>query len=386
MTSLTVTLTHDPAALDRLETEWQALQDNSATDGIYMTWEWVKTWWQFFGHQGELWLLEAREEGGRLVGLGPLMLVKYSPLRGLSWRQLQFISTSSPCEHLDFIIERGAEDRVIKLFLDRLQHERSRWDMLNLDKMLPVSANLPVLKAGGIPWQERPSLIAPVIYLPQDWETFYSSLSKKKRKNLRRYQRALEESYHDQWVWKVLDDPAELDGAFDKMIALHQAKWVEKGQPGAFADPQTVAFYRAIAQRFLKKGWLVLSRLWLGSDLVVISLAYLYRQRFYDFVYGVDYRGDINEISPGHLSTEMSIRYALEHGVKEYDFLWGDEEYKFHWNAEPRADLTLSWAASPRARLAQYTTEQAHVMWRYVKRALPSKWRQRVKQSTIPTE
>jgi CelD/BcsL family acetyltransferase involved in cellulose biosynthesis len=45
----------------------------------------------------------------------------------------------------------------------------------------------------------------------------------------------------------------------------------------------------------------------------------------------------------------LAIKAAIEEGVAEYDFLHGDEEYKFHWASEVR-DLGRLELYPPHAR------------------------------------
>src|SRR5690606_15097206 len=108
-------------------------------DGVYLTWEWVSTWWTNFHELGELWLLEARASDNRLVGIAPLMLALNQPMPGVVWRQLQFISSPHHFDHLDFLIETGHEAEVINAFLAELQKHRTRWDVLSLTQILPAS-------------------------------------------------------------------------------------------------------------------------------------------------------------------------------------------------------------------------------------------------------
>ena len=54
---------------------------------------------------------------------------------------------------------------------------------------------------------------------------------------------------------------------------------------------------------------------------------------------------------PGRLSTILCLRAAIEEGHRRVDFLRGDEPYKAHWRATPRA--TYDWRVIPNRRLAR---------------------------------
>lgn len=374
-----VTCTHDPAALFGLRDEWRDLQARSATDTIFMTWEWVTTWWSHFGQQAALWLLQARDDGGTLVGLAPLMCMDHRPIRSVRWRSLRFIGSEAPADHLDFITARGAEPAVMAAFVDALRRHLPRWDALILNSMPPYSPNLAALETlKGIPWQKEAAHVCPYVLLPENWDHFFMSLSHRKRKEQRRFLRQLDEAFGDAWVCQVVEDEAELDDAVTDLIRLHQAKWESLGKAGAFADPAYMAFFHEITRCFLEKSWLRFYRLEVDGRLAATLYTYHYSGRVYDFVSGFDY--DLADFSPGQVLTQMSLSHAIEAGLCEYDFMRGDEEYKFRWGAEARPDFTLTWIASPRARLEQRAVETVRAIWQRGKRALPGHWRRRLRR------
>jgi CelD/BcsL family acetyltransferase involved in cellulose biosynthesis len=375
--SYTVTLTHDPAELFTLKEAWETLQQQSGTTTIFMTWEWVTTWWSVFGERGKLWLIQARDENQRLVGLAPLIRVK----RGNAvwyWHQLEFIGTSTACDHLDFIVEKGCESAIIPLFLKTIKAHRSQWGLLRLASLPPASPNLEFLEAARIGWQKQDIFTCPVVTIPEDWDTFFMALSKGKRKEQRRYRRQLEEAFGDRWKWELVDDPSEMDDVLDEMIRLHQIKWEELGEAGGFADSKVVELHHKFAQRGLERGWLCLYRLKIEEETAAILYSYQYQKRAYDFASGFDYK--FSDYSPGQMLTEIAIHQAMDNDVKEYDFLRGNEPYKFRWVAEPYEDCELVWVASLRIRVFKSAVEGLRVVWRQVKHFLPDDLRQNLRR------
>lgn len=374
----TITLSHDPARLAALQTEWQALQACSASS-IYLTWDWIATWWAHCGPPAELWLLEARLPEGRLVGLAPLMLVDHSPFRGITWRQVQFIGADAASDHLGFVLEEGCAAAVIPQFLAALQAARERWDVLYLSSLAADNPALAILGEQGIPWREEEANPCPAIALPASWEDFHAGLSKRKRKNIRRAHHALDEAFPGAWRAEQVTVPDEFDRMMAEMMRLHQAKWTALGQPGGFADPRVAAFHRANAQALAAQGQLWLFRLWIGEVVAAIEYAYAWQGRVYAFASGVN--PDLAEFSPGQVLMEHMIRAAIERGMHTYDFLRGDEEYKFFWQAEAQYDRHLRWLATARAQRAQRLIDLAGEAWRRTKRLLPAGLRQQFRQA-----
>ncbi|MBN2470604.1 MAG: GNAT family N-acetyltransferase [Anaerolineae bacterium] len=374
----TITLSHDPARLAALQAEWQALQARSSCS-IYLTWDWITAWWAHCGPPAELWLLEARAADGRLVGLAPLMRADYSPLRGITWRQLQFIGSDAAFDHLGFLVEEGRAADVIPQFMAALQAARDRWDVLFLSDLAAGDPALDVLLAQDIPWRAEETLPCPAIALPDRWEDFHDALSKRKRKNIRRAHRALDEAYPGGWRAEEVTDPDDIDRTMAEMIRLHQAKWEALGMPGGFADPRVAVFHRANAQALAAQGRLWLFRLWIGEAVAAIEYAYAWQGRVYAFASGVNF--DLAEYSPGQMLMEHMIQTAIERGMHTYDFLRGDEDYKFFWQAEPREDHHLRWLAASRARREQQMIDLLGETWQRAKRLLPAGLRQQLRQA-----
>lgn len=351
--NLTVALSHQANDLIDLREEWQALQERSSARGIYQTWEWVSTWWEHCGDDKQLWLLQARDDRGSLIGLGMLALDSHQPqlgsAEGRRWRQLEFIGARDNCEHLGFLLEPGEESRIVQAFMRAIKRRQRSWDALHLSGIPSDSALLGTLQRLDIPWQRGPSMIAPYIPLTDDWDEFFNRLSAPKRKAQRRRLRLLDKEFPDNWAFQQVTRPNELRPALDQLVRLHQAVWEDRGEAGAFGDPGRKEFVYALAERFLAAGWLRLYHVTIDGKMTAILFGYEHRGRVYDLVSGIDW--DYRKYNVGHILTQLAIHNAVRNGVDEYDFLWGEEPYKYEWRAQDREHVTLICFASPIARM-----------------------------------
>ena len=58
--------------LQGLKPAWDALLRESASNTIFLTWEWVTAWWSAYGKPGELRILAAFDDRDVLRGIAPL--------------------------------------------------------------------------------------------------------------------------------------------------------------------------------------------------------------------------------------------------------------------------------------------------------------------------
>jgi CelD/BcsL family acetyltransferase involved in cellulose biosynthesis len=330
--------------LGPLRAEWEALLSDSATDTIFASWLWCDAWLQHFGAEETPRVLVVRDAAQQLAGIAPLSLrtVKAGPL---TLQHLQFIGASAPVEHFDFIVRRGRETEVLPLLLTAI--EQMEFDVLQLSNILPHSLSLPLLRESRIPFVETDGHAAPVLMLPEEMDEVLARMEKKKSERARYYQRRIARDYPD-WCCSVAQS-ADIDVALDELIRMHQAQWEARGAAGAFGNARLTNFYRDLAHRLDERGWLRMYRLAAGGDVVSANLAIVFRNRFLHFINGTDYSTSVQ--SPGVVLHYCMIERSIAEGVREYDFLWGEEPYKYDWGAERRVDRTLTWERSAPARI-----------------------------------
>src|SRR5207237_1286860 len=138
MTAPEVTVIRDPARLPTLDGEWDDLLARSASDTVFLTWDWLRTWYEIYGAEVEPCVVLVREDG-RLLAAAPLKL-EARRLYGLRVRQLEFIGTGrAVCpDFLDLVIEAGREAELARVLLGALRSEPG-WDRIALSD-LPASS------------------------------------------------------------------------------------------------------------------------------------------------------------------------------------------------------------------------------------------------------
>jgi CelD/BcsL family acetyltransferase involved in cellulose biosynthesis len=341
--------------LDTLRPEWEQLQDDSATDSFFASWTWCSTWLRHYGSDEQLALITERDADGTLIGIAPLSITRGRA----ALAQLGFIGASAPVEHFDFIARRGQESRAVPAMLAKITDVPH--DVVCLANILPESPTPPLLRVSGLSFEEVEGHVAPVIDLPADMESVLAPLQKKKNERFRYYRRRIDRDFPGDWSITTAETPAEIDAAFDSLVDLHQRHWASRGEPGAFADPRLTAFYRDLAHRAAERGWLRMYRLIARGKIVSVDFAFVYRGRFHHFINGTDFDSDVD--SPGAVLHYCMIERCIAEGVREYDMMWGEHDYKYDWGARRRADRTFTMDVTRRARMLR----KARGLWRRIR-------------------
>jgi len=335
MTSTEIRVISELKEFESLSEIWDSLLRNSRDNNpIYLTHEWLMTWWRHFGEGTKLNVLLIEKEG-QPIGIIPLMRTEYR-IGLFRIRALETIGSLN-CNHIG-LMRSGNREEAISAFLTYLEQEFAKGELvLRLTWVPDDSKFLDLLRrcisapSKNLVMQEKVKTLAPYIVLPATWDEYSRSLSPNRRHILRRKLRSLEKAHTVEFRDCTNDN---LDNMLSRFIDLHERRWQSANVSGLFSDPEMEGFYRDIAAQFLKKGWLQFSCLLVDSEVASAEYGFIYNQKFYCAISARDVK--YSEYSVGHLHQMFLIKYAIEKGLREFDFLRGDEPYKFHWTESSR--------------------------------------------------
>jgi CelD/BcsL family acetyltransferase involved in cellulose biosynthesis len=192
-----------------------------------------------------------------------------------------------------------------------------------------------------------------------------AELSGSTRYHLRRSWRSYEQGGGTLMVRQAAD-VAEGLRFLDALAALHQASWIARGHPGAFAQPAFRAFHRALVQRGLPQGEVELLRISVVGNTHTQIIGYLYnlrwRDRLYSYQSGFDYPGAAVHQSPGLTCHHAAIAAAIASGARSYDFMAGAARYK---TSLSNAAVDLHWLDLARPAMLHGLLQR----WRHIRDA-----------------
>lgn len=197
-------------------------------------------------------------------------------------------------------------------------------------------------------WEISEAEACPVLELPASYDEYVKSLGKNMREQIKRYPKRLEKERKVEY--ELAQTPEQVQSALTDLFRLHGARWRQRGQTGVLATPRRQKFHRAVCEAFLEKDYLRLWTLRCDGAVACVLLNYFYEGRYYFFIGGFD--PDLMRLSVGTCLFAQVFRHAIEEGATEFDFLRGEEEYKYRYGAVNREYKNLSWfAPTPRGRL-----------------------------------
>lgn len=339
MKILKITELDDFSRFEDLKDKWNDTLTKSRDNDIFLTWEWLSTWWKHFGEGRKLRILLVDDEN-RILAIAPLMRSKYTFLHFGSLAKIEFIgSPQSDCNHF-ILTEREME--CLRLFLSRL-NTHTDWDYLELRDIsentisVDLLRKMPTTKLLRCQLEERMIELCPYINLPNSTEMFMKRLSGNMRRNLRRRRRKLEKEYRVEV--KTHDDFSSVEEAMNTFYELHQKRWQTKGMKGVFAKKTLRDFHFDVARHFAEKGWLRLDFLTANDKPIAAIYSFDYRQKKYEYLTGFD--PEYSQYSVANLLRMCAVEKCIRKGLKEYDLLRGGEPYKNDWDTKNRKNLEV---------------------------------------------
>jgi CelD/BcsL family acetyltransferase involved in cellulose biosynthesis len=327
-----------PEALDRLAEDWRALVARCPAATVFQTQEWSRSWWTAIGaHRTDMEPRLLRlSEGGRTVGILPLMLVNVSRRR-----VFRFLSAPTADYH-DLLllpeVPAAVLDRVLPRLLDRLVEA----DGVELDELRSGSVlRAAFLRAGALlPLAHEPSSICPYVDLKQPPLEAQAQQSQYRRKARLLAARLGEASTVH------LTALADIEPCLSSFFQMHAAQWCFRSDvAGSFTEVENVRFFQQLARQLAPRGWLLFSRLTTPDLVLAQDFSFRYGQRL--FTYRAALAREAARYSPGHLLLQGLLRWARERDLDEVDLLRGEYPYKYLYATGERRNLRLRSPQSP---------------------------------------
>jgi CelD/BcsL family acetyltransferase involved in cellulose biosynthesis len=329
-----------------LATDWEQLLRTMPGHSLFLTWEWLYYWAKHFLQDNELKIILFQDHRQTLVGVAPLYIRTTTVRPLISVREFRFLGDDTVCSsYLDVIVSEGDKRAVLQRLYHYLFNEaRNEWDILTLSDVPAESSSLDIwddlLNEAGKVREVVAMTCCPVIRLPVDIESYRVSLGRNRRYSLQRKKKRLEAAGRIDYV--RVTRPAEIDAAFESLIALHQQRWSAGPNGGVFTNDRSLGFHREIVRVSSERGWISLDLLLVDGQPVAAIYGFIYEGVYYFYLPGFNPKS-IPTASPGLLLLAHRIEQAILEGAQMVDLLQGVQAYKLEWSTGLRRSVTCRY-------------------------------------------
>lgn len=314
--------------------EWNNLLRESSSDSPFLRFEYLREWWAALGggewSQATLAVVTAHDEE-KLIGVAPL----FQTTNRDGESALMLLGSIEISDFLDLIVRPSDLTPFLSGLLDLLASSpaSSGFALLDWYNVLETSPTLAALEAESAQrgWRFNSEVYqpAPSIPLPADFESYLAAIDKKQRHEIRRkLRRAAENDLPVRWY--LVTDESTLDAEMESFFTL----MAQDPKKEIFLTPTMRAQMQSTAKVALQNGWLWLAFLEVDGVKAAGALNFDYGNRLWGYNSGVNRA--FNELSPGWVLLAHSLQWAIKHGRIEFDFMRGNEDYKYRFGARDR--------------------------------------------------
>ncbi len=320
---------------ESIEKEWNHLLSESAIHVPFLRHEYLLSWWKSLGGgewpQGELNIILARKAAdAELIGIAPFFFT----LNNDGMPALMLLGSLEISDYLDFIVKPENVSAFINNLLECLKGLTDPvWEILDLYNLIDHSPTLPALKlaCARLGWQYEQNRLqpAPYIILADEWDTYLAGIDKKQRHEIRRKVRRAEANQPPA-NWYIVDSASNLESEMEAFMQL----MAQDANKANFLTPTMRQQMQDIAKIAQDQGWLNLSFLEFGGSKAAAYFCFDYSNHIW--VYNSGINPDYAHLSPGWVLLSYLIEWAIQKGHSGFDFMRGDELYKYRFGAIDR--------------------------------------------------
>ncbi len=324
-----------------LRDQWNAINNKSPKGTIFLSWEWLYTWWETYSDDGDrkLYILTCKNCQNKLIGIAPFQIInntkKYFPCS----RQLVMLGTGETdgsCvfgEYMDLIIQPRYETAVISSFSVYLMQHNTLWDGLKFHELLNDSylSRLFSEKISTEKFQLVKTLneqgFRTHIDLPETYKDYLMSLQKKMRNNITRNYRRLESE--QEFSIQTITDVADIDNTITTLAKLNRERRGSLEENSSFDSPKFEKFHKSVAKRLLPQQKVSLRVLRFKDEIVAALYSFIDKDTIHPYQSGFDtYYGERYSLLTAMLSQEISNSIDNP-ALERFNFMYSDDEFTY---------------------------------------------------------
>ncbi len=325
---------------DLLKDSWDTLLSNSPSDNFFLSWEWIRLWWQIYALPCDELCIAVMEQENKVTGIAPCYIRKRKLSGFLHVKRLMFLGThdrgdDDVCsDFMDFIYDKNLCNEFITTFFD-LVVKNNYCNEMYLLRMDPTSPSWEIITKQSKKYHFFTTLPSenyesPYIKLPATWDDYLESRSSSMRYKIRRERRKLENIENISFECNTLSEE-DIQQKLEILIELHGKRWNLKELNGSFVHERFSQFHRKILPVLFRKKQVEIPVLSVNNQTKATFYNFRYKNKIYFYQSGVEMGKGLP--AWGYLLHSFCIEEAIKQGLDEYDFLpkGGNDGYKDHF-------------------------------------------------------
>lgn len=306
--------------LDSLENDWNKLIENIDSTEIFYSWEWMKLIVRcMYGNELNLFIVVIRDKDC-VVSIAPMCIEEL--VIGIRKCKIMHSIVNRTSDYSAFYLHKDYNNHLLlKKIFDEIYKNSDKWDYIELrnfntrDKNTFLIGEIIKSEFKGKCFSEQ-SVITPYL--------LNSEISVKANKNQLKDIERRERKILKEHKLEVLINQKFDKCVWNEFINLHKRRWKQ----GIFYKKDYLDFYESIIPKLERKDMLEFSYLKIDEKIAAVHFGFKDNNKVYYYI--PIYSDEYSSLGVGYILLKHIIEKYRNDKV-EFDFLRGNEKYKFDW-------------------------------------------------------
>ena len=311
---------------DRLKAAWDAVYAADCHAQVFLSWDWLRGWLEATASEWFVLAARADSDGGyaAFLPLGRRALRK----RRCRTEWELYMAGSPLADYTGFLCLPGCEQEAIPALADHVE-KQLEWDRLDLKDVLDPRLDLFLrhISPEKCAVEQVGSTVCPYVELPGTWEQYLQTLVGPKSR--REFRRCLGRIERGEPLRLTHLTGASGDLHIEVLLRLWQLRWSAR-------PAEMLEMLRRVLRSCAGRNCLWLPVLWHAETPIAAAAVLIDHQKKVFNGYIMAFDATYAKLSPGTTLIAYTLRHAIEHGFKTFDFLRGGEDYKDRFGTQER--------------------------------------------------
>ncbi len=319
-----------------IQQEWDNFVESVGAE-IFLTYDWCRVWWKYYGKNRSLRIFVFRYEGA-LVGIIPLFLEKIW-LGPISVRVVKIVGSDFTIAQFSLPIHNKHIKEVIQKFYELVSSEHN-WDIIHIGPIAGLYATCGELKDTFSEFFGNSNYVSianksvqTYFELSSSWDEQVSKLRKKEREKFRRNYRKIKSGNLS--LSSCFSTEKDFEDVFRDFVEMHQYHWQKLDRGGHFCDwPDAICFHREVAEAQLKHNRLRLFKVSLCNLPVGYQYGYKFGDKYFSLLGARSDDSNLSQFSLGKILFAEQSKHAIAENAQYIDSMQGRYEHKLRFGGQ----------------------------------------------------
>ena len=305
--------------LQNLKSDWIFLSGESVNTNPFLDWSWLEKWMMEYAFKDTVYVRHLQDKDNRQV------IIPFHYKEGT----LSFFGDKYFADYASILVSNGADELLcysIEKIVNELKPNRLLLEPIPSSDIYFDKIISGIKKSGYCVTLEY-ICDNPYVEFPNGYDEYLKTRSKRFRQELRTTENRLKRM--GEWNFSFAKSDEEAKEMMDKLIYFHLGRQSEKQGYSIFSCKKNRDFFYDLTHFSTSHGKISMSAIRLDGVIISGAITITTSTTMYYWIPSFDI--DIKIGSLGKVHIRELIRSCCDSGIERFDFMGGDESYKYQW-------------------------------------------------------